>query len=95
MTIGISKEELLNFDPWAYDNQQDLLNAILGKCTELNPWLPIADAPNGKEFIFKYEGTSKKKFIGTFDSYAGNFKDQYGFVMQKPTHYQELPDDPK
>lgn len=38
---GIEEKELLNFDPWQYENQQDLLNAILEKCKELNPWLPI------------------------------------------------------
>ena len=41
MTIGISKGDLLNIDPWAYDNQQDLLNAIIERCRELDQLMPI------------------------------------------------------
>ena len=39
MTIAISKDDLLKIDPWQYDNQQDLLNAILDQCTELNNYI--------------------------------------------------------
>ena len=38
---GISKERLIEIDPWAYGNQQDLLNAILLQCKELDLWMPI------------------------------------------------------
>jgi len=40
---GISKDTLINVDPWAYDTQQDLLNAILRQCKELNPWMLVGD----------------------------------------------------
>ena len=46
MTIGISKEELLDIDPWAYDNQQDLLNAIIGMCKEFDN---LTEFDNDKE----------------------------------------------
>ena len=41
----ISEETLLDIDPWQYDNQQDLLNAILEQCTEINHGQEIPPDP--------------------------------------------------
>lgn len=41
MTEGISKEELLGINPWEYCTHRDLLEAIISRCRELDPWLEI------------------------------------------------------
>lgn len=85
---GITKQELLEIDPWQYDNQQDLLNAILDKCTELNPWQPIDENTPKDRFLLLYspgiEGVSKK-FVGKLES----------CWYWNPTHWCELQEDPK
>lgn len=86
MTEGISKEKLINFDPWAYDNQQDLLNAILEQCAELDPWMPIESAPlNRKILLFNIASKSQ-----VYDSclYTEAYRKYY-------SHWKELPEDPK
>ena len=40
---GISHKELLEIDPWKYDNQQDLLNHIIEQCKELNFWMTLEE----------------------------------------------------
>ena len=56
MTEGISKERLLiirenlrasNSDGYA-DGALALADALLSECTELDPWMPIADAPKDR-----------------------------------------------
>ena len=37
----VSEADLIAIDPWAYENQQDLLNAVLMKCREFNQWQPV------------------------------------------------------
>jgi len=83
MTIGISINDLLKIDPWQYDNQQDVLNAILDKCTDLNPWLPIEQAPKGRKLLIKF-----------IDGYI-SVNDLEHITGMIATHYQELPADPE
>ena len=41
---GISKGDLIDIDPWQYDNPQELLNGIIAKCQELQePWIPLEE----------------------------------------------------
>ena len=94
---GISKERLIEIDPWAYGNQQDLLNAILLQCKELYPWQPIETAPKDMVVWLFAEGD---KYLGEWEiggvgSGIGYWKTiPYGNKLL-PTHWQELPEDPK
>ena len=82
MTEGISKETLLSINPWDYDNQQDLLNAILELCKELDPWLPIdEDTPKHQELILKKYSTNKV-WIGIINHNC--------YAAEAPTHYKIL-----
>lgn len=92
--IGISKKELIDFDPWQYDNQQDLLNAILNKCRELDPWLPIEDAPKDRYvrvFAPAYQDLPALQQVCKWHESAGFCIDE----LRTPTHYKELDDEPK
>ena len=104
---GISEERLLDFDPWQHENQQDLLNAILAKCHELNPWLPIDEnTPKDIRLLLFYGNdsgvmvTGIRRKIKTRRSYVFVPDGSHPFPSDKPTcdrtptHYQELPDDP-
>lgn len=101
--IGISKKELIDFDPWQYDNQQDLLNAILNKCRELDPWLPLEEflrsGFEGKCWVsFKDKTVTDSIFIeGQFfgsevDSggYRGSFR-MKNIANVKPIHKPSKP----
>lgn len=85
---AITEETLLEINPWDYENQQDLLNAILYQCTELNPFYPIDENTPKDKFLLLYspgiEGVSKK-FVGKLES----------CWYWNPTHFCELPEDPK
>ena len=90
MTIGISKERLKEkFEGiyWKNSSCDKVLESLLNECTELNPWLPIEQAPKDR-FLLMYssdiEGISKK-FVGKAES----------CWHWKPTHFCELPADPK
>lgn len=88
MTEGINKKDLLAINPWDYDNQQDLLNAILGLCTELDQWLPIDEnPPKDKPLLLAY-----KLADGTWYKWAGFVNSCWNLP---PTHYKLLPEDPK
>lgn len=71
---------------WSTDNERQLLTALLTECKELNPWLPISDAPKDRPVLLYKKGTPySTQFIGHANA---NW-------MWQPTHYQELPVDPK
>lgn len=88
MTIGISKERLetlLNYT--GYITANDLLRVLTNECTELNPWLPIEQAPKDRPVLLYISAgpITCRQFVGNaYDSWAW-----------QPTHYQELPGDPK
>lgn len=88
---GISHKELLEIDPWQYDNQQDLLNHIIEQCQELNPWLPIDENTPKDTPLLVYYPTMPKGLRFHVISKLVNFDAS----IHKPTHYQELPDDPE
>ena len=92
--IGITKKELIDFDPWQYDNQQDLLNAILEECRELDPWLPIEDAPKDRYvrvFAPAYQDLPALQQVCKWHESAGFCIDE----LRTPTHYKELDDKPE
>lgn len=66
----------------------DLLEDLIEECTELNPFYPIDENTPKDKFLLLYspgiEGVSKK-FVGKLES----------CWYWNPTHWQELPEDPK
>lgn len=93
---GISKEELLSINPWDYETQQDLLNAILLKCTELDPWLPIDEnTPKDKSVLVKLDDNTCEVARLTEYGWMSNDGLDFDFGSDIPTYYKELPPDPK
>lgn len=104
--IGISKKELIDFDPWKYDNQQDLLNAILKECHELDPWLPIEDAPRDRkikaynpfigQYITRYTNGQWPCFGASELAWMKISKEDGASIhYPQPTHYKEISEDPQ
>ena len=85
MTRGISEERLQEIIKHSPNID---INELLEECTELNPWMPIDDNTPKDKYLLLYsqdiEGLSKK-FVGKLES----------AWCWKPTHWCELPDNPK
>lgn len=92
---GISKEELRRLRDHYFSlgiNPVIDINNLIEQCKELNPWLPIENAPKDKPLLLfvKYpeyiiEGSYNKDYEEWHD---------IDFNVIKPTHYQELPEGP-
>lgn len=69
-------------DACVSDSSIAFLNLLIDECTELNPWLLIADAPKGRKLLIKF-----------IDGYiaVNDLEHITGLVA---THYQELPEPP-
>ena len=73
----------------------DAVDALISlKIRELNPWLPIDEnTPKDRELLLffpersEFNLTANKQIAICNDSYLNH-------CFLKPTHYQELPDDP-
>ena len=87
---GITESDLLmhrNNDRLDWDTRRafDIVMRVC-KPEELNPWLPIAHAPKDRPvLLYGAHVPICKMFVG----YAA---DNW---LWKPTHYQELPEDPE
>lgn len=79
---------------WSRNDEKELFNALLSECTELNAWQPIGTAPKDREILVyapPYQDLkSLTKIIAYHDS-AGYCIDE----LRYPTHWKELPEDPK
>lgn len=83
MTEGISKERLLF---WKDLTSHELLEILLRECAELDPWIPIDEnTPKDRQLLLN----------GEFYQCTGPEWVDDGNRIMHPTHYQELPDDPK
>jgi len=72
----------------------ELLNHLIADCEELNQWIPIENAPKDREILLFYP----QDYGGCFQGYwiNGRFTcDIEALYDDAPTHYQELPADPK
>ena len=69
-------------------NEQDksLLRTLVFQCQELNPWQPIDTAPKDRRILLY------NPKIGIFSGVIG---DSISAWNCDPTHWQELPEDPK
>jgi len=71
-----------------------MLNELITECHELNPWLPIENAPRDREILVyapPHDGLGALKQICKWHESAGFCIDEFRTV----THYQELPEDIK
>ena len=93
---GISEEKLrkvLFGHYWDSRTCDELLDSLLGECTELSPWMPIDEnTPKSKE-ILVYDntfGSIRAMFI-----YGGWRTGNVNLRNIDPTHWMPLPEPPK
>lgn len=93
---GITKAALLGVAPWLFDDQQDLLNAILEACTELDPWIPITPdthAPGRVMLLYPDLPATPRQCSGEYDILNARYvADQVIQPSIQPTHYRLLKD---
>lgn len=107
MTEGISKENLekklieyhrlhCKQPDQAHSNGMiDMIELLIDDCKELDPWLPIADAPKDQEIIglVMYGGEKCKKII-RYGHILKCWVDDLGDPVDA-IQYKLLPEDPK
>ncbi len=97
MTEGIRKERLIYYTSLRLD-AEDLLDRLIDECTDLDPWIPIENAPKDKELLMFTIDRGQLK--GSWANYpfiaphASHWQDDRGIIIC-PTHYKLLPKDPK
>ena len=99
MTIGISKESLeTKLTQYFASSGVDVVTPehwvlinLIASCAELNPWLQIDENTQKDRGLLLYDGYNQ--FIGFLNEY-GKYEINSGSII-KPTHYKELPEDPK
>lgn len=100
MIIGISKEEIasiLEYFDKGNLSKDELVYQLYSRCKELDPWLPIENAPKG-ERGFLALGVDRDSIewlsdIGEDKFYNNNSNN---FTSRKHwSHYKLLPEDPK
>ena len=96
MTIGISKERLIELSKlYAYIHAHVLLDIAENACVELNPWMPIESAPKeGTSLVYMPEEKMKIQ-VAKYHPNANVISASFAFDLTKPTHWQELPENPK
>lgn len=87
---GISKERLLRLREFTVhpSDAREVFDELIAECTELNPLVPIDEkTPRDKLLLLYSPGVDgePRKFVGKLQS----------CWYWKPTHYQELPEDPE
>lgn len=97
---GISEERLLAIRESLHCQNLTTRNAyelalitelINLQCVELNPWQPIETAPKDRRILLFYNGI---KTVGMWGQKYKCWLDEVNFCVE-PTHWQELPEDPK
>ena len=95
MIRGISENRLIEILEIADEPlHRDVINQLIdNECKELSPWLPTDEnTPINKYLLFK---TSHCKLIGQWDNGVTWVDDHGSSIEEIPTHWQELPEDPK
>ena len=77
---------------WSTSDDQELFTALLSECTELNAWQPIDEnTPKFRPVLIRFfEG--KEVGILTYEGWQSTYAEDF---IESPTHWQELPEDPK
>jgi len=95
MTIGISKkrlEEILQSNQCTFE--REILDEIIKECTELNPWLPIEQAPKDRRIRLYYPASKNREYERLV--IERQYTDYFKLHSERlPTHWQELPGDPE
>ena len=94
---GITEERLKKVFSklyWSTNDDKELFTALLSECTELNAWQPIETAPHDK-WLLVYDAANDDIYIGKFASQYGRWYVDIIGINVAPTHWQELPEDPK
>ena len=71
-----------------------IFSHLCNECTELNAWQPIETAPKDREILVyapPYQDLKSLTKIISYHDSAGYCIDE----LRYPTHWQELPEDPK
>lgn len=96
---GISEERLREVRDYYHSlgfNPQIDINELIAECKELNPWLPIDENTPKEGTFLVYMPEEKRKFqIAYFHKNVDIIGNSFAFDLTKPTHYQELPAEPK
>jgi hypothetical protein len=95
---GITEERLkekINDPYWSTHNRKELFTALLSECTELNAWQPIDEnTPKDKNILVYDPGYGQLVVI--WSEFYSLWITVFGRkLLQPPTHWQELPKDPK
>lgn len=96
MTIGISKEYLeekqLQAKKYNDSLTIDLLNYLINNCKDLDPWLPIAEAPKDKPILLLLDsGIAVTGYWSTYHWVTDIFNEFDCGGGVNPTHYKLLP----
>ena len=84
---GITEERLKDLC-----KKYSFIGFILAECTELNAWQPIDEnTPKFRPVLIRFfEG--KEVGILTYEGWQSTYAEDF---IESPTHWQELPEDPK
>lgn len=100
MTIGISKDTLIKALADHECNRKliEVLRVLINHCEELDPWLPIENAPknrpiwlfNGVKVLAEWDDCLCKWAVMPVFRGGSTYNENLPF-----THYKELPEDPE
>ena len=92
---GITEEKLLKLRTKYKSNiVNKLIDYLIKECTELNAWQPIETAPKDK-YILVYDPGYGQLVVIWLEFYNVWMTVFGRKLTHPPTHWQELPEDPK
>ena len=93
---GITEEELIEFrdSKYTHEDQRKNVNFLLNtRCKELNPWRPIKSAPQDRNILMFHKDQEYGDGFQDIGMFSESMLDNN--LNYNPTHWQELPEDPK
>lgn len=96
---GISKARLIEiYNNYGRQNKDYacVVNSIISECKELDPWLPIDEnTPKDRNILLLVDNQCVQGYWSVYH-WCSEFPSQFdGMYGLNPTHWQELPPDPK
>ena len=78
------------------DSETSLIfSHLFNECTELNAWQPIETAPKDKPLLIRFNDAYLEVARLVNGVWISNDGLDYCYGQDTPTHWQELPEDPK
>jgi len=71
-----------------------LIDELISECQELKPWIPIDENTPKDRPLLLFVKYPEYIIEGSYDEDYEEWHDIYFNVINKPTHYQELPETP-